>query len=80
MKHSKTTPAPTEQEFIDTYKQAYIARFVEKGITQQAAEACFEAAEFDEIRDTPPVEAADEEMSCWEDDEDVGWDDDGECG
>lgn len=71
MKHSKTTPAPTEQEFIDTYKQAYIARFVEKGITQQAAEACFEAVEFDEIRDTPPADAVDEEMSYWDDDGEI---------
>lgn len=61
-------PMPTEQEFRDAYKRAYVARIVERGIHPEGAEYCWDAVEFDQIRDIPPAEAADEEMSYWDGD------------
>lgn len=61
-------PTPTEEEFKASYKQAYIAAFVERGLTPEAAEAYFEVADFDDIRGVSPEEAVDDEISCWDDD------------
>lgn len=61
-------PTPTEKEFKASYKQAYIAAFVKRGLTPEAAKACFEVADFDGIRDVSPERAVDDEISYWDDD------------
>ena len=64
-------PMPTEDEFKAAFKAAYVARFVHFGIPEHVAVDCFEAADFSDLRDyLTPEDAADEEMSYWDDDGD----------
>lgn len=59
-------PMPTEQ---DAWMAAYVARMVERGIDAEDAWACCRAGEHDFTDD--PADAADEEMTYWDDDGDL---------
>lgn len=61
-------PMPTEADRHAAYKSLYVARMVARGVPQEGAEMCFEAGEVD--YDVPPDEAADDEMSYWDADDD----------
>lgn len=50
------------------FRRLYIARFVERGLTTEDGAASFDAADFSEIDDMTPEEAADSEMSYMDDD------------
>ena len=60
-------PMPTEADRREAYKRLYVGRMVARGVDQEDAEACFEAGEID--YDTNPEDAADDELSYWDNDE-----------
>jgi len=59
------SPMPTKEEM---WMAAYVARMVERGIAAEDAWACCRAGEHDFTDD--PADAADEEMTYWDDDGD----------
>jgi hypothetical protein len=63
-------PMPTQEDFKRAYKAAYVARFVEMGIPADLAEQDFDGCDFEDIKDTPPANAADESLEYWGDDGD----------
>jgi hypothetical protein len=52
----------------DQWKARYVARMVACGVDAEGAVACFEAGSDDHDYDSNPEEAADDEMSYWEND------------
>lgn len=60
-------PMPTEADRREAYKRLYVARMVARGVHVEDATACFEAGEID--YDTSPEDAADDELSYWDNDE-----------
>lgn len=60
-------PMPTEADRHEAYKSLYVARMVSRGIPEEDATACFDAGDVD--YDTSPEDAADEELSYWDNDE-----------
>jgi hypothetical protein len=60
-------PMPTEADRLEAYKRLYVARMVARGLNQEEAAACFDAGDVD--YDTSPEDAADDELSYWDNDE-----------
>ncbi len=67
----ESSPVNVPQETIEqAFRRLYIARFVERGFTAEDGAASFDAADFSEIDDMTPEEAADHEISYMDDDGD----------
>lgn len=67
MEAADIAPMPTPQEL---WIAAYVARMIECGVPEDHARACELAGSEDHDYDSDPREAADEEMSYWDDDGD----------
>lgn len=63
------SPMPTQADRRDAYKRLYVARMVSRGVDEQDASACFEAGGEPDY-DADPEDAADDELSYWENDGD----------
>lgn len=57
---------PTAEEFRAIYKSTFVARFVEFGIPADVGEHEFACCDWEDIRNTPAADAADECMSYWD--------------
>lgn len=65
---SKVSPMPSAK---DEWMAKYCLRLIERsGIDKESALACYHAAEDSHDYEADPVEAADDEMSYWDDDGD----------
>jgi hypothetical protein len=62
------SPMPTAKE---EWMAKYVLRMMEQGVESDDAWAMCRAGESDHDYDSDPMEAADDEMSYWEDDGDL---------
>lgn len=63
------SPMPLRSEAEDIWRRTYVNRMVERGIDRASAQACCDAGDADLSED--PASAADDELSYWENDDDV---------
>jgi hypothetical protein len=59
---------PTPNEYRQMYKRAYVACFVAVGLDEETPAQWFEDLNFDDLKDTTPEEAANDEMEYWDND------------
>lgn len=57
------SPMPLRSEAETVWRQAYVARMVERGIDLESAQACCDAGDADLSSD--PADAADDELAVW---------------
>lgn len=62
----KPSPVPTDAEYREAFKRAFIARFVEVGVPEHIAQQEFDGAPWDDIKEMPPDLAADTAMEVWD--------------
>lgn len=58
---------PTRLEAEAAWRRAYVERMVERGVDRESAQACSDAGDVD--LSCSPADAADDELSYWENDE-----------
>lgn len=61
------SPMPSRADAEAVWRRLYVDRMVERGVDRENAQACCDAGEVD--LSVNPADAADEELSYWENDE-----------
>lgn len=61
------SPLPSRSEAFAVWRRFYVDRMVERGIDREDAQACCDSVDVDLSAD--PVDAADDELQYWADDD-----------